>query len=161
MLNQTHDISDKQFTACVAFFPQNTVPAPFLVQTDTFRNQVPDTSVNHVGHRLATHSHTHTRIHTHRRESLLPFFCARTWLQVRHGLALITRHTYTRACCLFEGKLWATYGHSINKSHPAPPTSRPPDRNVFMLRASHSASVFTVANVLLTAFLFSSNVTKK
>lgn len=153
MLNQTHDTSDKQFTACAAFFPQNTVPAPFLVQTDTFRNQVPDTSVNHVGQRPATHSHTHA--HTHHQESLLPFFCACTWLQVLHGLALITRHTYTRACCLLEGKLWATYGYSINKS------PHPPDRNVFMLRASHSASVFTIANALLTAFLFACNVTKK
>lgn len=52
-------MSDKQFTLCVAFFPQNTVPAPFLVKTDTFHNQVADVSVNFVG-RDSSHALAHS-----------------------------------------------------------------------------------------------------
>ena len=48
-------------------------------------------------------------------------------------LGLIIHHTYMRACCLFEGELWATDGYLINKF--------PLDHSVFMLRASHSTSV--------------------
>lgn len=45
------------------------MPAPFLVQTDTFHNQVLDISMNDVGRCAAAHSHTSM-------ELFGAFFCA-------------------------------------------------------------------------------------
>lgn len=62
-----------------------------------------------------------------------PLFCT---IHARRNVALAgtnyTSHVFW-ACCLFEGKLWATDGYLINKF--------PPDHTVFMLHASHSTSV--------------------
>lgn len=102
------------------------VPAPFLVQTETFHNQVPDISVNYVGQRTATHTPMELF-------ATQPFFCVtHTHVSLAVTGSNYISHIYG-ACCLFEGKLWATDGYLINKF--------PPDRSVFMLHASHSTSV--------------------
>lgn len=109
------------------FFHKTWCLPHFLVQTDKFHNQVPDISVNYVGHYTATHSHTATP----------PFFCTHTVCM--HASLVMAWSNYTsyiyciRSFCLFEGKLWAADGYLINKF--------PPDRSVFMLHASHSTSV--------------------
>lgn len=103
------------------------MPAPFLVQTDTFHNQVPDISVNYVGQ---PHIHAHTDGIVRHPTVLL---CNTDTCKSCSGWIWLYNQTYISACCLFEGKLWATDGYLINKF--------PPDRSVFMLRASHSTSV--------------------
>ncbi len=122
------------------------MPAPFLVQTHTFHNQVPDISVNYVGQYAATHSHGSMGLFATRSS-----FCA-TLTIVRVAATGSNYTSHIRACCLFEGKLWATDGYLINKF--------PLDHSVFMLHASHSTSVLQSLMGFSQLSCFPSNVTK-